>query len=78
MDPKRSDEEIVHAAVDALLLVVTKSADDLRAFHDAVEKLRAERRTPFPRAAVATTESIIEHLTSVEEKLREMTIALGL
>jgi hypothetical protein len=78
MDPKRSDEEIVHAAVDALLLVVAKSADDLRAFHDAVEKLRAEHPTPFPRAAVATTESIIEHLTSVEEKLREMTIALGL
>jgi hypothetical protein len=78
MDDKESDEKIVHAAVDALLLVVSKSADDLRTFHDALAKLRGDGPTPFPRAAVATAESIVEHLTKVEEKLRDVTVALGL
>ena len=78
MDAKHSDDEIVHAAVETLLLVVAKSADDLRTFHDALVTLRVERPAPFPRAAVATAESIVEHLTKVEEKLREVTVALGL
>ena len=78
MDAKRPDEGILHDAVDTLLLVVAKSADDLRAFHDALAKLRRERSAPFPRAAVATAESIVEHLTRVEEHLREVTVALGL
>ncbi len=78
MDDRRSDEGIVHDAVDALLLVVGKSADDLRTFHDALAKLRGERPTRFPRAAVATAERIVEHLTRVEEHLREVTVALGL
>jgi hypothetical protein len=33
---------------------------------------------PFPRVAVATTQSIIEHLKKVEEKLQEVIVALGL
>ena len=78
MDTRNSDEEIVQTALDALLLVVAKSAEDLRTFHDALAKLRHEGPTPFPRAAVATAESIVEHLTKVEEKLREVTVAVGL
>jgi hypothetical protein len=78
MDAKPSDEAIVHAALDTLLLVVARSADDLRTFHDALVKLRVERPAPFPRIAVATAESVVDHLTAVEEHLRKMTIALGL
>ena len=60
------------------LLVVGRSADDLRAFHDTVSKARVSERPPFPGVAVATTQSIIEHLKKVEEKLQEVTVALGL
>jgi hypothetical protein len=77
MDDKHTNEEIVHAAVDALLLVVAKSADDLRTFHDALAKLRGDGPTPFPRIAVAKADSIVELLTKVEEQLKEVTIALG-
>ena len=78
MDTEPSEPEIVHAAIDALLLVVDRSADDLRAFHDTVSKARVAERPPFPRVAVATTHSIIEHLKKVEEKLQEVMVALGL
>ena len=77
MNSEPSDPEIVRAAIDALLLVVGRSADDLRAFHDAVSKARVDE-PPFPRVAVATTQSIIEHLKKVEEKLQEVLVALGL
>jgi hypothetical protein len=73
-----NDSGIVHAAVDALLAVVARSADDLRAFHDAVAKARRDAAVPFPRVAVATTEGIIDHLKIVEEKLQEVMVALGL
>jgi hypothetical protein len=78
MSTEPTDSEIVHAAIDALLLVVGRSADDLRAFHDTVSKARVSDRPPFPRVAVATTQSIIDHLRTVEEKLQEVTVALGL
>jgi hypothetical protein len=78
MDTKPSDEEIVHAALDSLLQVVAKSADDLRNFHDALTKLRTERKAPFPRIVVATADSIVEHLTKVEELLKKVTVAAGL
>ena len=78
MNDESSDAEIVHAAIDALLLVVGRSADDLRAFHDAVSKARVADRPPFPRVAVATTKSIIDDLKTVEGKLREVMVALGL
>jgi hypothetical protein len=79
MSNEQTDPEIVHAAVDALLLVVSRSADDLRAFHDTVAKARAAaEQPPYPRVAVATTQSIIEHLKTVEEKLQEVMVALGL
>ena len=78
MDAKPSGEAIVHAALDDLLLVVAKSADDLRAFHEALAKLRVAGPAPFPRIAVATAESVVDHLTKVEDQLRKLTIALGL
>jgi hypothetical protein len=78
MDDKPSEDAIVQAALDALLLVVAKSSDDLRNFHDAVAKLRVHSPTPFPRVAVATAESVVDHLTKAEEQLRKITIALGL
>jgi hypothetical protein len=76
MDPTPS--EIVHAALDGLLTVVGKSADDLRSFHDAIAKARLAPLPPFPRATVVITERIIEHLTKVDRDLREVLIALGL
>jgi hypothetical protein len=78
MSPEPTESEIVHTAIDALLLVVDRSANDLRAFHEAVSKARVSDSPPFPRVAVATTQSIIEHLKKVEEKLQEVTVALGL
>jgi hypothetical protein len=78
MSTEPTEPEIVHAAIDALLLVVGRSANDLRAFHDTITKARVSERPPFPRVAVATTQSIIEHLKTVEEKLQEVMVALGL
>ena len=77
MNTEPSDPEIVRAAIDALLLVVGRSADDLREFHDVVSKVRVAE-PPYPRVAVATTQSIIDHLKKVEEKLQEVIVALGL
>ena len=76
MDPTPS--EIVHTALDTLLTVVGKSADDLRSFHDAVAKARLAPLPPFPRATVVMTEQIVEQLTKVERDLREVLVALGL
>jgi len=76
MDP--TPAEIVHAAIDALLEAVARSADDLRAFHDVVARSRFAPLPPFPRTAVATTESIVHHLQQVETQLRDVLKALGL
>ena len=76
MDPLPS--EIVHGAIDALLAVVAKSAEDLTAFHDAVARARIAPLPPFPRATVITTERIIDDLKRVEEELREVLVALGI
>jgi len=78
MTTESSDSEIVHAAIEALLLVVGRSAEDLRAFHDTVSRARMNERPPFPRVAVATTQSIVDHLKTVEEKLQEVIVAMGL
>jgi hypothetical protein len=78
MDTEPSEAEIVHAALDALLLVVARSADDLRTFHAVVSNARLADPAPFPRVAVSTTHSIIDHLKKVEEKLQEVVVALGL
>jgi hypothetical protein len=76
MDP--TPAEIVHTAIDELLLVVAKSADDLHAFHDAVAKARIAPLPPFPRATVIITERIVDDLKRVERDQREVLVALGL
>ena len=75
MEPKPSD--IVHQAIDTLLLVVDQSARDLRAFHDTVQSARIAPLPPLPRATIVTTESIVNHLRTVDEELRQVLVALG-
>jgi len=70
--------EIVHAALDALLQVVAKSADDFRTFHDTVARARVASLPPFPRSSVVLTERIVDRLTKVDVDLRELLVALGL
>lgn len=76
MEPKPS--EIVHEAIDTLLLVVDQSARDLRAFHDAVQRARIASLPPLPRATMVTTENIVNHLKRVDEGLRQLLVALGM
>jgi hypothetical protein len=68
----------VHTAIDDLLLVVAKAADDLRTFHATVSRARIAPLPPFPRASVSVTSSIIKNLRMVEEELRDVLVALGL
>jgi hypothetical protein len=70
--------ETVHLAIDDLLAVVAKAADDLHMFHAAVSRARIAPVPPFPRATVALTSNIIGHLKKVEDELREVLMALGL
>lgn len=76
MEPTPS--ETVHLALDALLVAVAKAAEDLRLFHDTVARARLAPLPPFPRATVATTERIVERLTSLDQDLRQVLMALGL
>jgi hypothetical protein len=75
MDP--TPAEIVHAAIDTLLLVVATSAEDLHAFHDALAKARIAPLPPFPRATLVVTERIVDDLKRVERDLRDVLVALG-
>jgi hypothetical protein len=75
MDP--TPAEIVHAAIDELLLVVATSAADLHAFHDVVAKARIAPLPPFPRATLVITGRIIDDLKRVERDLRDVLAALG-
>jgi len=70
--------DTVHVAIDDLLAVVAKTAEDLRAFHATVSHARVASMPPFPRATVVLTVRIIDHLTESEEQLREVLQALGL
>jgi hypothetical protein len=70
--------ETVHLAIDDLLAVVAKAADDLQMFHAAVSHARIASLPPFPRATVTLTASIVDHLQKVEQELREVLTALGL
>jgi hypothetical protein len=70
--------EIVHAAIDELLFVVGKSAEDLRMFHDVLARARLAPLPPFPRATLITTEHIIDDLKRVERDLRGVIVSLGL
>lgn len=70
--------EIVHAAIDELLLVVTKSAEDLNAFHDAVARARMAPLPQVPRTTLIIAERIVDDLKRVERDLRDVLVALGL
>ena len=70
--------DTVHVAIDDLLSVVAKAADDLRMFHTAVSKAQIAPQPPFPRATVVLTLRIVDHLRTIEEELREVLQALGL
>ena len=70
--------DTVHVAIDDLLTVVAKAADDLRLFHTAVSQAQIAPLPPFPRATVVLTLRIVEHLRTIEEELREVLEALGL
>jgi len=70
--------EIVHAAVDELLFVVGKAAEDLRMFHDTLAKARLTPLPPFPRATLIAAEHIIDDLKRVERDLRDVLVSLGL
>jgi hypothetical protein len=74
MDPLPSD--IVRTAIDTLLAVVAKSAEDLKAFHDVVARARIDPLPPFPRATLLTTERIVDDLKRVEQDLRDVLAAL--
>ena len=76
MEPTPPD--IVHEAIDALLVVVEKSAQDLLAFHETVTRARRKDLPPLPRATVATTARVINNLRQVDQELRDILIGLGL
>ena len=73
-----SPPEIVRDAIGTLLLVVNKAATDLRTFHDVVSKARTVELPPFPRAAVTTTQRVVDDLRRVEQDLSQVLVALGL
>ena len=60
--------DTVHVAIDDLLTVVAKAADDLRMFHTAVSHAHIAPLPPFPRTTVVLTLRIVEHLRTIEEK----------
>lgn len=70
--------DAAHTAIDDLLAVVAKTADDLRAFHTIISHARLGSQPPFPRATVVLTVRIVDHLRRTEEQLREVLLALGL
>ncbi len=70
--------DTAHVAIDDLLAVVARTADDLRAFHATVSHARIAPLPPFPRATVVLTVRIIDHLRKTEEQLRQVLLALGL
>ena len=77
-EPEPTPADTVQVAIDDLLTVVAKTADDLSAFHAAVSRARVASMPPFPRATVVLTVRIIDHLRKTEEELREVLLALGL
>jgi hypothetical protein len=73
-----SPQDAAHRAIDSLLLVVARSAEDLQRFHAVVSRARGNEWPPLPRAALLTTERVVKDLTRVEHDLRAVLVALGL
>ena len=76
MDPTPADA--AHEAIEGLLVVVAKAADDLKTFHAAISQARLAPLPPFPRAAMMLTVRVVDHLRRAERGLRDVMTALGL
>ena len=76
MDPTPADA--AHEAIDSLLVVVAKAADDLKTVHAVISQARLAPFRPFPRAAMMMTVRVVDHLRQAERGLRDVMIALGL
>jgi len=69
----------VEMSLDALSEACAKSADDLRAVKDVLERARvdiASRNTSVSRRVVAAAERVVEHLRKTDEALKEVLVAL--
>jgi hypothetical protein len=69
---EQNPADAVRTAVDDLLQVVSKAADDLRLFHETVSHARLATPPRYPRVSVSLTASIIDRLQKVEEELAEV------
>jgi hypothetical protein len=69
---------IVRGAIDTLLEVVGKSAEDLVAVRGRFAQARLAALPPFPRETVVTIERIVDDLKRVERDLRDLLVALGI
>ena len=62
-------------SLDALTEAIGKSADDLRAVRDAIDRARADiaaRNTSISREVVAAAARAVNHLKPVDEALRDV------
>jgi uncharacterized membrane protein YccC len=65
----------VEMSLDALSEAVGKSADDLRAVRDTIDRARADiaaRNTSVSREVVAAAARAVNHLKHVDEALRDV------
>ena len=65
----------VERSLDVLSEAVGKSADDLRAVRDTIDRARAdiaERNTSVSRDVVAAATRVVDHLKQVDEALNEV------
>lgn len=76
MEPTPAQQ--AHVAVEDVLSVVAKAAQDLNAFHAAVSRARVAPLPPFPKATVIVAVEVIDHLQAVEQGLRDILTGLGL
>jgi len=62
-------------SLDALIEAIGKSADDLRAVRDTIERARANiaaHNTSISREVVAAAARAVKHLKHVDEALRDV------
>ena len=65
----------VEMSLDALSEAVGKSADDLRAVRETIDRARADiaaRNTSISREVVAAAARTVDHLKHVDEALRDV------
>ena len=76
MEPTAAEH--AHFAVNDLLAVIARAAEDLNAFHAVLSGAPADALPPFPRATVIVAVRVVDHLRAVEEGLRDIMAGLGL